>query len=290
MEDILYRALNKDETIRYMAVTTTNLVQEAVSIFNCAPTSAAALGRLLSVTLIMGSELKSDQQQIVTQINGGGEAGTLMAIAKGDGSVKGFISNPNCYEVNQETGKLDVGKIVGTNGYLSVSKESYNHEPFVGKVQLQNGEIGQDFAYYFALSEQIPSVVSVGVLVNPDGSILSSGALIIQLLPGYSEDDLNFVELISKTMQPISSLIANGLDGKAIIESLDSQANIVKQLKVKYQCDCSVDKFYQALVTLPKHEVKDLIEKDGQIEMNCQFCGRKHVFSRDDLKDILNED
>lgn len=289
MKDKITKGISKNGFIRYLCVNSTNLVEDANQLFQTQPTSIAALGRVLSLTAIMGSELKSDSSQVVVTINGGGEAGTIMAIGKANGDVKGFISNPNCHDINPVNGKLNVGKIVGTNGYLSVSLEDYDHQPFVSKVALQTGEIGEDFAYYYALSAQVPSIVSVGVLVDVDYHIKSAGALIAQLMPGHSESDIQYLELVAQTLQPISSYVANGYDSEAIIKVVDSEATILDSQDVRYHCDCNRDTFYKALVSLSADDIKDLLQKDGQIEMTCTFCNHSEVFKEEDLKDLIHE-
>lgn len=287
MEDTLVQGISENGHIRYMALTSTNVVATAQSLHATLPTSSAALGRTLSVALMLGAQLKDRDGQVVVEINGHGPAGTIVAIAKPDGTVKGMIANPNCDEVYADSGKLAVGKAVGTDGYLSVSRESYGHTPFVGKVKLQSGEIGDDFAYYFALSEQVPSVVSVGVLVNGDNSVKSAGALLIQLMPGHSEDDIAFVEKQIATLPSVSNLIDSGKDARALVETIDANATILSSMPVAYHCDCSRQRFHDALATLPKHELEELLEKDGTIEMQCHFCDSKMVFTREDLADLL---
>lgn len=289
MSDILVKALNKKETIRFMAVSSTDLVQHANKMFHCAPTSAAALGRVLTMTSLLGAQLKGENEQVVVKINGGGPAGTIMAIGHKNGTVKGFIGDPSLYLTYNDSGKLAVGKIVGTNGYLTVSRESKDHDPFTSSVQLQTGEIGDDFAYYFALSEQVPSVVSLGVLVDPDGNVSAAGGLLIQLMPGHSEDDIVYVENLLKDLSPISTLIHEGKSAKDIVLSLDSDAQILETNPVYYHCDCSKDKFYGALSLLKKDELTHLLtEENGVIEMKCSFCDRVQSFTKEDLKDLLD--
>ena len=287
MEDTLVHGISKNGHIRYMALTSTQVVQKAQQLHQTYPTSTAALGRTLSVALMLGAQLKDRDGQVVVEINGHGPAGTIVAIAKPEGTVKGMIANPNCDEIYPESGKLAVGKAVGTDGYLSVSRESFGHTPFVGKVKLQSGEIGDDFAYYFALSEQVPSVVSVGVLVNADHSVKSAGALLIQLMPGHTEEDIEFVEKHVATLPPVSNLIDNGMDGKALVEQIDADATILSSMPVNYHCDCSRQRFHDALATLPKSELEELLKKDGSIEMQCHFCDRKVVFTKEDLADLI---
>lgn len=284
----LVKGMNEKQTIRYMAVVSSETVETARRLFNMAPTSCAALGRVLTMTHLLSAQLKDSDEQVVVKINGNGPAGTLMAVGHNNGDVKGFISDPSLYLTYNDTGKLAVGKIVGTEGYLSVSRESLNHDPFGSSVQLQTGEIGDDFAYYFALSEQVPSVVSLGVLVDLDGHVAAAGGLLIQMMPGHSEEDIQFVENAIKDLPSISTLVQQGFNAQQIIQTVDKHALLFEPMDVRYHCDCSHDKFYQALATLKKDDIKDLLEKDGQIEMCCSFCDRKYTFKEDELKELLN--
>lgn len=287
MEDTLVHALSANGHIRYMGLTSTHLVQYAHDIHHTLPTSSAALGRTLTVTLMLGAQIKDADGQVVVEINGHGPAGTIVAVAKPDGTVKGMIANPDCDQVYPDTGKLAVGVAVGTDGYLSVSRESYGHTPFVGKVKLQTGEIGDDFAYYLAMSEQIPSVVSVGVLVDSDQSIRAAGGLLIQLMPGHTESDIEFVENAIKDLPPVSHMINSGMDAQALIEKVDPDAMVLSSMPVQYHCDCSRQRFHEALATLSKDELNHMLQEDGQIEMQCHFCEKKMVFTKEDLADLL---
>lgn len=284
----LVKGISSNGAIRYMAVVSTETVEKARVMFNMAPTSCAALGRVLTMTHLLAAQLKGEDEQVVVRINGNGPAGTVMAVGHNNGDVKGFISDPSLYLTYNDTGKLAVGKIVGTDGYLSVSRESLNHEPFGSQVQLQTGEIGDDFAYYFALSEQVPSVVSLGVLVDLDGHVSAAGGLLIQMMPGHCEDDIVFVENAIKDLPSVSSLVEQGLNASDIIRLVDPNATLFEGSEVRYRCDCSHDKFYQALMTLNKEDICDLLEKDGKIEMCCSFCDSKYIFTKDELRDILN--
>ncbi|MGI6068494.1 Hsp33 family molecular chaperone HslO, partial [Absicoccus porci] len=191
MKDQLLKALVCQGRVRLYIARTTDLVQEARDRFDLYPCASAALGRTLSVGTMMGSMLKSDQEMLTIAINGHGPIGTVMVDAYANGNVRGFVSNPHVPTQKNENGHLDVGGVVGTNGTLTVTKDLHMEENWTGTVALQSGEIGEDFAYYFTLSEQIPTAVDVGVLVAPDHNIVSSGAMIIQMLPDATETDIS---------------------------------------------------------------------------------------------------
>lgn len=272
--------------VRIRACNTTTLVDTARKLHDCAPTSAAALGRVMTIDSIMATDLKGDAKCVVT-INGHGEAGTIISQATSTGKVRGFIANPNIYIVNEKTGKLDVGKAVGTNGLLNVTKDLGLKEPFTGVVELQTGEIGDDFAYYFAVSEQIPSVVSVGVLVDTDCSIKAAGGLLIQLLPNADEEAYQKVEELTKMMKPISTYIDEGNTPEEIINLLFEDAVFLDERNISWECDCSKEHFMNAMSLIAEKDIIEMIEQDHGAEVRCQYCNSVYTFSEDDLKEVL---
>ena len=207
MKDYLLKAVACDEHVRVYICSSTALVEEARQRFDLWPTAAAALGRTLSVGSMMGSMLKSDKEQLTIRINGGGPIGTVLVDAYCDGHVRGFVSDPHVHYQYNDTGKLAVGIAVGKEGTLEVIKDLGMKENWSGTVELQSGEIGDDFAYYFTVSEQTPSAVSVGVLVDTDNHIISAGGLIVQMMPDATEDDIRKCEEVLGRLQPMSTLI-----------------------------------------------------------------------------------
>ena len=284
---VIAEALNGNVRIRIAS--TTNLVEKARQVHDCFPTSCAALGRVLTANAIMASELKDENARCVSTVNGRGPAGTIVAQANGKLEVRGFIGDPSLYYLNQETQKLDVGRIVGTNGTLTVTKDLGLKEPFTGVVELQSGEIGEDYAYYFAISEQIPSLVSVGVLVNPDYSVRAAGGLVIQLLPNASEEVIEKVEAIRKNMKPISTYIDEGKTPEEIIHTLFQDANVLDEREIQWHCDCSKDHFARALTLIQKEEIEAMIEEDHGADVTCQYCGNQYQFNEEELKEILEK-
>ncbi len=276
-----------DGFVRIYCLNSTNLVETTRLQHDLWPTSAATLGRVESITAILAATLKGKDEKIITQINGGGPIGTVLVEAKGNGDVKGFVGDNQIYLKYNDSNKLAVGLAVGTDGYLSVTKDIGLKENFTGKVNIQTGEIGDDFSYYFSVSEQTPSVVSVGVLVDVDYSIKAAGGLLIQLMPGYDESVIEKVEDVVKTMKPISTLVESGMTNEEIILSLFIDAKILEKRNVKWHCDCSEDRFKAALTTLPINDLKEMIEEDKKAEIKCEFCNKTYVFNEEQLKSIL---
>lgn len=272
--------------IRIHAAVTTELAEQARLHHQCMATSAAALGRTLTVTAVMASDLKNDEEKIVSVINGHGPAGTILAQAMGNGDVRGFIGDPNIY-LAREDGHLDVGAAVGTDGTLTVTKDLGLKEPFSGVVRLQTGEIGQDFAYYYTISEQTPSLVGVGVLVEPDGHVSAAGGLIAQLLPGASEEAVEFAENVSRTMKPVSQLVKEGNSAEEIIKIYFPDAVILEKRDVRWHCGCSRERFMRSLALLNNDDLQEMIDDGRGAEIRCQYCGHYYNFDTEDLKLIL---
>ena len=287
MKDYLVRGTISNRPIRVMACVTTHLVEEARVAHDLWPTSSAALGRMMSATLMMGSMLKNEEKLTVT-INGGGPIGTMLCVTNGDGKIKGFVGNSQCMYTNNHTGKLAVSAAVGNQGYLQVIRDMRLKEPFFSKIPLQTGEIGDDFTAYFAYSEQTPSAVSLGVLVGEQNEILASGGFIIQLLPDATEEDITYVESSLKDFPPVSQLIHEGLTPEAILKKLFDDVHILETQDLMFECNCSKASFENSLMTLGKAELLDMIEEDHGCEVTCQFCNKKYHFSEDDLKALIN--
>lgn len=282
---IIGTALN--DHVRFYLGDTTSLVEKARQIHDCYPTSLAALGRVLSIVACMGIRQKSEGESISVTINGGGAIGTIMATSDNNGNVKGFVGDNHIYLKYNDSNKLAVGLAVGKNGYLKVLRNLKLKNSYISEVNLQSGEIGDDFAYYFSVSEQVNSIVSVGVLVDKDYSCKASGVLLIELLPGHKEEDIEYLEELSKRLEPISSIIDKKIDLKEYLNSLFKDVNILEEKEVKYYCDCSKEKFLSNLLTLPKKDLLDILN-DEKIEIKCEFCEKKYIYDKED-KDILKQ-
>lgn len=288
MEDYIVRGLVQSKNCRVFAINTTHLLEDARQKHGLWPTASAALGRMMSAVLMMGMMNKNQEKMTVT-INGGGPIGTMLATNHSDGKIKAFVANPEVHYTYNDTGKLAVGVAVGNQGTLQVIRDMGLKEPFVGSVDLQTGEIGDDFSYYFRVSEQIPSVVSLGVLVDDTNEILSSGGFIIQLLPEATEEDIQFVEEAMKDFTPVSTLIHEGKTPEDILKMIFEDVEILDKQDVYFECDCSKEKMSKALMTVGKEEIQAMIDEDHGCEMNCQFCNTHYQFSEAELKELLEE-
>ncbi|MDO4940604.1 MAG: Hsp33 family molecular chaperone HslO [Erysipelotrichaceae bacterium] len=280
---IIATALNNHA--RIYLLNSKEMVEQARTYHNLFPTSCAALGRTLSVTALMGLMQKEENEVVTTTINGGGPIGTIMCVALSNGQVKGFCANPEFYQTYEGTHKLAVGVGVGTNGYLKVTKNLKMKQPYTSQVDLQTGEIGDDFAYYFSVSEQVPTIVSVGVLVDTDYSVKAAGAMIIELLPDHTEEDIVYLENLHLT--PISSVLESNDDLHKYLNSLFDDATILEEKCAYYYCDCSKERFMRNVLTLPKKDIEDLA-MDGNVNIRCDFCGKEYTLDTNDLNVILN--
>lgn len=286
MNSYLTIALNKRKTFRIYCADTTEICENARRVHDLYPTSLAAFGRLLSGACLIAAMLKNEGEYVVVEINGKGPIGTCLAVARENGVCKGFCGNNEIYLRNEKTNKLDVSKAVGTDGFLKVSKCGLDNN-FTGQVKLISGEIGEDLAYYFKQSEQTSSIVSLGVFVDKDYSCAAAGALIVQLLPNHTEEDICFLEDVLKIMQPISSLISQGLKPEDIIEKYFGEVEILNRKNLTFECDCSKENFMSKLATLDIKDLKELA-MDEKINLKCEYCNTNYEITRQDLNGIIN--
>lgn len=285
--DTLIKALAHQGAIRVIVTDTTQTVREACKRHGTFPTASAALGRTLTMTAMLGSMLKTDQGKVTVQINGGGPLGTILCDANQACEVRGFVSNPEVYLYNPDTGKLDVGQAVGKQGTLRVIQDLKLKEDFTGTVQLQTGEIAEDFAYYFTLSEQTPSAVSLGVLVSETNEVIAAGGILIQMMPFASEADISIAEDVVKHLKPISTMIHEGMTPNEIAEGLFQDTEILGMSTVKFQCTCSRDRMFEALKTLEPKELTTMIEEDHGCEITCHFCNTHYHFTEAELNSMV---
>lgn len=285
----ILRATAQNGGVRIFAAITTDVVEKARVIHDMSPTASAALGRLLTGASMMGTMLKGDKNTITLSLNGGGEAGNLVVTSNAKGNVKGYIGNPHVDLAPKENGKLDVGGAVGKNGFLNVVKDLGLKEPYVGKVPLYTGEIGEDLAYYYVVSEQVPTAVAVGVLVDTDLSIKAAGGLIVQMMPGQDEMLGDIITYRLEEIPPISQLIAEGKSGEDLLNLLfdDMDLKIHESIEVDYVCDCSRERVEKAMISIGREELTKLMEEDEQTEVACHFCNKKYHFSREDIGELL---
>lgn len=290
MNDYLVKALACDGNIRAYAARTTETVGEAQRRHQTWRTASAALGRTMTAGVMMGAMLKGDEK-LTIKIDGGGPLGAILVDSNAKGEVRGYVNNPQVDFESNEQGKLDVRRAVGTDGMLSVVKDIGLRDFFSGQVPLVSGELGEDFTYYFATSEQIPSSVGVGVLVNPDDTILAAGGFILQIMPGTEESVIAKLEERLKTISPISILIGKGLTPEEILAELfgKDQVKVMETMPVQFHCTCSKQRFADAIVGLGKAEIQAMIEEDGQAEAHCHFCNEKYHYTKEELEQLLQE-
>ena len=272
--------------VRFYLGDTTKLVEDTRVVHDCYPTSLAALGRVESISACMGLMQKEEDESITTTINGGGAIGSIIVTADNKGNVKGFCGDNHLYLKYNDSNKLAVGLVVGTDGYLKVLKNLKLKNSYTSQVALRTGEIGDDFAYFFNISEQIPSIVSVGVLVDTDYSCKAAGVLIIELLPGHSEEDIVYLEELTKKLEPISSVIDKEKDLVKYIKSLFLDATILEEKEVRFYCDCSKERFLRNLLTLPREDLEEIV-KEGTIEIKCEFCEKTYTYDKDDIEILM---
>jgi molecular chaperone Hsp33 len=240
-------------------------------------------------TLMLGAMLKGNDK-LTVKIEGDGPIGAIIADGNGKGEVRGYVSQPHVHFDLNEAGKLDVRRAVGTSGTLSVVKDLGLRDHFTGQVEIVSGEIGEDFTYYLVTSEQVPSSVGVGVLVNPDHSILASGGFIIQLLPGTDDETITKLENRLSTIDPISKLIHRGLSPEEILEEvLGESPEILEKMPVQFHCNCSKERFAAAIIGLGSDEIQEMIDEDGQAEAACHFCNEKYHYTKEELKELRDE-
>ncbi len=290
MASYIVRGIAANKNIRVFVAITTGMVEKARRIHNTLPVATAALGRTITAASIMGYMLKGEKDKLTLQIMGANEIKSIVAVSDSTGNVKGYISNPNVKLAFNEKGKLDVGGAIGKNGKLRVIKDLGLKEPYIGQSNLISGEIAEDIAAYYMYSEQQPSVVSLGVLIDVDGSVKASGGFIIQPLPEVKEEILVQLEEAVKDIPPISSMVDEGMSGEDIIRKIlkGFDVEIVDRTKVDFKCDCDSEKIEKALVSLGESELKSIIEEDEKAEIVCHFCNTRYNFNKDELIDLLN--
>lgn len=268
---------------------TTELVDEARKIHDLTPVSTAALGRLLTMATIMGSDLKDEEDNITLQIKGNGPIGTMVAVINGNMKVKGTVGNPYVDIPLNEFGKLDVGMAVGNDGFLNVIIDLGLKKPYIGIVPLSSGEIAEDFARYFTESEQTKSAVALGVLVNKDG-VKSAGGYLVSAMPDATDEDITNLEKNIFEAGAISRMLDEGLSLYEIARKItgDKDVKIIQEnIDAKYECDCSEEKMKKALSTIGKKQLKEILEEDGKAEMTCHFCNKKYTVSKEEIENMI---
>ena len=289
MPDYIVNAITSNGAIRVVAADTTQLCNRAQEIHKMSPTAAAALGRTLTAAAIMGSMLKSSEDSLTVQLNGGGPIGKVVAVCDGNANVKGYVGNPLVDLPLNEKGKLDVGGAIGRDGMLGIIRDLGLKEPYVGQVPLVNGEVAEDLTQYYATSEQLPTAVALGVLVDVDYSIKAAGGFVLQVLPGAYDEDIDNVEKTVASISSVTEMLDNGKKPEDIVEQLlkDYEIEYFENVPAQYQCDCSRDRTDRALISIGKEELEKIISEDGKAQITCHFCDNVYEYNKEELEKLL---
>ena len=289
-QDFLVRGMTGDGFVRIAAVQTTNMVERMRQIHKTLPLATAALGRTLTAASMMGSELKDANGSVTLQIRGNGPLGAITAVSDSRGYVRGYLQNPAANLPLRADGHLDVGGGVGREGILTVIKDIGEGEPFSGKIELYSGEIAEDIAAYYLLSEQIPTVCALGVLVDRDQTVRCAGGYLLQLLPGAPEGLIDLLEYRVADVGSVTACLDKGMDMRQVAQELlyGMDLRLMEEQAVGYECKCSRNKVASALVSLGRDELDRLIREEEKIDVTCQFCDKIYTFARKDLETLRN--
>ncbi len=288
MSDYIVRAMAADSQIRAFAITSRELVEQARQIHNTSPVATAALGRTLSAGAMMGASMKGEKDLLTIQIRGDGPLGGIVVTADSGANVKGYVYEPAVLLPANAKGKLDVAGAVG-KGMLQVIKDLGMKEPYVGQTTLQTGEIAEDLTYYFATSEQIPSSVGLGVLLNRDNTVRQAGGFLIQLMPYTEEKVIETLESRLSGLHSVTELLDRGLSPEELLEELLGDLGLVVSdtLPAAFSCNCSKERVEKAIVSIGSKEIREMVQEGEPVEVKCHFCSRAYVFSVEELKEIL---
>ncbi len=289
MQDYMIRATAADDSIRAFAATTRQMVEDARMAHDTTPVCTAALGRLLTGGVMFGSMLKEDRALVTLQIRSDGPAGGITVTADSHFHAKGYVNNPHVRIPLKPNGKLDVSGALG-KGTLTVIRDIGLKDPYIGTVRMPSGEIAEDLTYYFAESEQIPSSVGLGVLVDRDWSVKQAGGFILQLMPGASDDVIDELERRLQKVDSVTAMLEDGMLPEDILVELVGSfgLQITQKHEVSFACSCSKERIEKALISIGPKDIREMIDEGKPVEVGCQFCGRKYTFDMDDLRRILS--
>ncbi len=289
MKDYIVRATAGNGQIRAFAATTQNLVEEARQRHNTSPVATAALGRLLTAGTMMGSMMKNDSDVLTIQIKGDGPIGGLTVTADVNGNVKGYVENPDVI-LPPKNGKLDVGGAIGI-GLLNIIKDMGLKEPYVGQTILVTSEIAEDLTYYFANSEQVPSSVGLGVLMNKDNTVRCAGGFIVQVMPFVTDEVVTKLEKNIKKISSVTSMLDDGCTPEQMLEHVldDLDMVVTDTLPAAFKCNCSHERIEKAIISIGKKDIQEMIDEGKEVEVKCHFCNTAYTFSVDELKEILKQ-
>lgn len=288
MADYLIRATAADAQVRAFAVTSRDLVEEARSRHDLSPVVTAALGRLMTGACLMGSMLKGEQDVLTLQVSGDGPVRGMTVTADAKGNVKGYAQVPQAMMPPNAQGKLDVGGVIG-KGYLTVIKDMGMKDPYASKVELQTGEIADDLTYYFAASEQVPSCVALGILMERNNTVKQAGGFIIQLMPFAQEEVIQKLEEKISGLKPVTTLLEEGNTPEQILSLIlgDMGLEITEKTSVQFRCCCTKERVEKVLYSLKKEDLKEMIAEGRDVELHCHFCNTDYVFTVDELKKMV---
>jgi molecular chaperone Hsp33 len=289
MKDYILRAIAGDGQVRAFVADTTNMVEKARGLHETTKVATAALGRTLTATSIMGLMMKNDGDKLTVIIKGGGPIGSILVTSNSRGTVKGYVSNPDVEVEDYPNGKLNVAGAVGKNGVIRVIKDFGLKEPYNGAYPIASGEIAQDFTNYFAMSEQTPSVVSLGVYTRED-EVEYAGGFIVQLMPDATEEVISQLEKNISEIPSITDMLKSGDKPEDMLEKVLSGLNpkVLDSCDVAFGCDCSKERMAEALISIGKNSLIELLEEDNEAEVGCQFCNQKYKFSEEELQDLID--
>ena len=290
MNDYIIRATGANDQIRAFAAVTTQMVENAKERHNTSPVATAALGRLLTAGAMMGAMMKGEKDVLTLQIQSGGPLQGITVTADSHGNVKGYVGNPDVCIPANANGKLDVAGAVGP-GFLNVIKDMGLKEPYNGQVMLQTCEIAEDLTYYFATSEQVPSAVGLGVLMNKDNTVRQAGGFIVQLMPFAEEAVISRLEENVQKISSVTSLLEEGHTPESLLEKVleGFDVHINEKTETRFHCNCSKERVEKALISIGRKELNEMIQEGKPIEMNCHFCNTNYSFSVEELKEILRK-
>lgn len=287
-KDYIVRATAADHQLRAFAVTSKDIVEKAREIHNTSPVATAAIGRLLTAASMMGSMMKGEKDVLILQIECGGPIGGITVTADSNADVKGYVNNPNVILPPNAQGKLDVSGALGP-GFLNVIKDIGLREPYNGQTHLVSGEIAEDLTYYFATSEQVPSSVGLGVLMDKDNHVRQAGGFIIQVMPDTDDEVIDKLEARLGEVHSVTEMLDKGMTPEDILnyvlEGMDVE--ILETLPTQYKCDCSFERVSKVIASLGKKELQEMIDDGKPVEVNCQFCGSHYKFDTEQLKEFI---
>ena len=290
--DKIIRCITSDGAVMASAIDASDIVFTAQRLHHLSRSATAALGRLLCATSIMGAMLKQKDAIVNLRVMGDGELGPVIAVSDSKGNVRGYVGDSNCPTAYHPNGKIDVGKAVGKNGTLSVMRDYGSGDPYIGQTELVSGEIAEDITHYFAVSEQIPSVCALGVLLDRDkGAVMLAGGLLIQLLPGAGEDTIEKLEQNVAKLEPVTTMLAKGMSILEICQTaLEGFAvEVLDEYPVNYVCTCSREKLERYFCTMSDDDIRSMADEKGVAVANCHFCNKKYIFTKADLEKLIAE-